>query len=50
MIVELASALGKKPVPSDDQLLAKMNGHLCRCCGYPNIVRAIRRAAAEARK
>ena len=50
MIVELASALGKKPVPSDDELLAKMNGHICRCCGYPNIVRAIRRAAAEARK
>jgi aerobic-type carbon monoxide dehydrogenase small subunit (CoxS/CutS family) len=50
MIVGLVGALSKKPIPSDDELLAKMNGHVCRCCGYPNIVRAIRRAAAEARK
>ena len=50
MIMGLAGALNKKPVPSDDALLVKMNGHLCRCCGYPNLIRAIRRAAAEARK
>lgn len=50
MIMGLAAALAKKPVPTDDELLARMNGHLCRCCGYPNLIKAIRRAAAEARK
>ena len=50
MIMGLVGALGKQPVPSDDELLSRMNGHLCRCCGYPNLVKAIRRAAAQARK
>jgi aerobic-type carbon monoxide dehydrogenase small subunit (CoxS/CutS family) len=50
MIMGLVGALGKKPVPSDEELLARMNGHICRCCGYPNLVKAIRRAAAEARR
>ena len=50
MIMGLVGALAQKPVPSDDELLKRMNGHICRCCGYPNIVNAIRRAAAQARK
>ena len=50
MIMGLAGLLEKKPVPSDDEILSRMQGHLCRCCGYPNIVKAIRRAAAQARK
>ena len=29
----------------EEEILSRMNGHLCRCCGYPNIVKAIRRAA-----
>jgi len=35
------SALEKKPVPGDDEILSRMQGHICRCCGYPNIVKAI---------
>jgi len=50
MIMGLVGALAQKPVPADDELLKHMNGHICRCCGYPNIIKAIRRAAAEARK
>lgn len=50
MILGLVSLLERKPVPSDDEILTRMDGHLCRCCGYPNIVKAIRRAAAQARK
>ncbi len=50
MIMGLVGALQQKPVPGDEELLARLNGHLCRCCGYPNIVKAIRRAAAQARK
>jgi aerobic-type carbon monoxide dehydrogenase small subunit (CoxS/CutS family) len=50
MIMGLVAALQLKPVPSDDAILTRMNEHICRCCGYPNIVKAIRRAAAQARK
>lgn len=50
MILGLVGALHAKPVPSDEELLTRMNRHICRCCGYPNIVKAIRRAAAQLRK
>lgn len=50
MIMGLVGALQQSPIPSDEDLLKRMNGHICRCCGYPNIVKAIRRAAAQARK
>ena len=50
MVLGLVALLNRKPIPSDAEILARMDGHLCRCCGYPNIVKAIRRAAAEARK
>jgi aerobic-type carbon monoxide dehydrogenase small subunit (CoxS/CutS family) len=50
MIMGLIGALQQKPVPSDQELLTRMDGHICRCCGYPNIVKAIHRAAAQARK
>src|SRR5262249_24466578 len=48
MIVGLVGLLNKKPIPTDAELLSRMEGHLCRCCGYPNIIKAIRRAAAQA--
>ena len=32
---------------SDDEIREYMSGNLCRCAAYPNIVRAIRLAAAE---
>jgi aerobic-type carbon monoxide dehydrogenase small subunit (CoxS/CutS family) len=50
MILGLVSLLERKPVPNDDEILSRMDEHLCRCCGYPNIVKAIRRAAAQARR
>ena len=49
MVMGLVSLLERKPLPSDDEILSRMHGHLCRCCGYPNLVKAIRRAAAQAR-
>ncbi|MBM3837776.1 MAG: (2Fe-2S)-binding protein [Verrucomicrobia bacterium] len=49
MIMGLAGLLAKRPVPSDQEILSRMERHLCRCCGYPSLVKAIRRAAAQAR-
>jgi len=50
MIMELAGVLNEKPIPPDAEILSRMEGHLCRCCGYPNILNAIRRSVAQARK
>ena len=33
------------PAPSDDEIRRGLSGNLCRCTGYQNIVRAVRRAS-----
>jgi aerobic-type carbon monoxide dehydrogenase small subunit (CoxS/CutS family) len=45
MIIQAAALLAKTPRPSDAQIKAGMNAHLCRCGTYNAIVRAIKRAA-----
>ncbi len=45
MIMSAAALLERNPRPTDGQIVEAMNGHLCRCCGYPKILVAIRRAA-----
>ncbi len=50
MIVEAAALLGRMRDPSEQQVAEAMEGHLCRCCAYGRIVRAVRRAAARGGK
>ena len=45
MIMAAADLLRENPDPSDDEIREGLEGHLCRCTGYENIVRAVRRAA-----
>lgn len=45
LIVKAAELLSKNPHPTERQIRAAMNGHLCRCGTYPRMIRAIRRAA-----
>lgn len=45
MILTAVALLEANPKPTTDEIVAAMNGNLCRCCGYPRIVAAIRRAA-----
>jgi aerobic-type carbon monoxide dehydrogenase small subunit (CoxS/CutS family) len=45
MAIKAAELLASTPDPSDAQIRAAMNGHLCRCGTYPRILAAIRRAA-----
>jgi aerobic-type carbon monoxide dehydrogenase small subunit (CoxS/CutS family) len=45
MILDTISLLKKNPDPSDEQIVEALNGHICRCCGYPKIVAAVHRAA-----
>lgn len=47
-IMQAASLLTKNPKPSREEIVAEMNGNICRCGTYGRIVRAIERAAEEA--
>ncbi len=38
--------LNRNPNPSDEEIKEGLDGNLCRCTGYVNIVRAVRAAAA----
>jgi aerobic carbon-monoxide dehydrogenase small subunit len=37
--------LARRPDPSDGEIAEALGGNLCRCTGYVNIVRSVRRAA-----
>ena len=45
MILAAADLLRENPQPSDYEIREGLEGNLCRCTGYENIVRAVRRAA-----
>jgi aerobic-type carbon monoxide dehydrogenase small subunit (CoxS/CutS family) len=45
MILRTVALLEAHPKPTDEQVLQALDGNLCRCCGYPRIVAAVRRAA-----
>lgn len=47
MIMAAADLLQQNPNPSDDEIRHGLEGNLCRCTGYENIVRAVRYAAEK---
>jgi aerobic-type carbon monoxide dehydrogenase small subunit (CoxS/CutS family) len=49
MIMGAHSLLAKNPKPTDSEVAQKMQGHICRCCVYPRIVKAIQSAAKTMR-
>ncbi|WP_022720400.1 (2Fe-2S)-binding protein [Rhodopseudomonas sp. B29] len=48
-IMQAASLLAANPNPSKDEVVAHMDGNLCRCMTYSRIQKAIMRAASEMR-
>ena len=46
-IMQAAELLAKTKKPTREQIVAHMDGNICRCGTYPRIVRAIQRAARE---
>jgi len=50
MIMTVAGLLQERPDPSDTEIRSVMEKHLCRCCGYPKIIKAVQRAAASHRR
>ncbi|HYG44837.1 MAG TPA: (2Fe-2S)-binding protein [Bordetella sp.] len=47
-IMGAVALLRNIPEPSDEQIEAVMNGHLCRCGTYPRVKAAVKRAASGA--
>jgi aerobic-type carbon monoxide dehydrogenase small subunit (CoxS/CutS family) len=44
MILTAVALLQSNPKPTREQIIAFMDGNICRCCNYAAIVRAIERA------
>ena len=45
MVMASLSLLDENPSPSDDEIRDGLEGNLCRCTGYQNIVAAVRQCA-----
>ena len=46
MVMSAVCLLSQQPKPSDEEISDALEGNLCRCTGYVNIVGAVRQAAA----
>ena len=49
MILATVDLLGEIPDPTDEEIREGIEGNLCRCTGYQNIVKAVRTAAEQMR-
>ena len=45
-IMQAAQLLNENSNPSDEQIIAHMNGNLCRCMAYTRIKKAVKKAAS----
>jgi aerobic carbon-monoxide dehydrogenase small subunit len=50
MIMTAFDLLQKNPAPTDEEIRRGIEGNLCRCTGYQNIVKAIHYAAEKMRE
>ena len=50
MILTACDLIAKNPMPSDAEIRHGLDGNLCRCTGYQNIVAAVREGAARMAK
>jgi carbon-monoxide dehydrogenase small subunit len=45
MIITVVDLLNNNPHPTDEEIRHGLEGNLCRCTGYQNIVEAVKHAA-----
>ncbi len=50
MIMGVVGLLRENSNPSEEEIKAGMQRHLCRCCDYPKLIKTIHRAAAAVRE
>jgi aerobic carbon-monoxide dehydrogenase small subunit len=48
MVLAAVSVLAENPTPSEDEIRLALEGNLCRCTGYHNIVKAVLAVAESA--
>jgi aerobic-type carbon monoxide dehydrogenase small subunit (CoxS/CutS family) len=48
MVLASVALLAATPKPTDEEILAALDRHVCRCGNYPRILKAVRRAAGIA--
>src|SRR6185503_6166721 len=48
LIMATVALLRRNPTPTTAEILTGLNGNLCRCCGYINVLKAVQRAALPA--
>jgi carbon-monoxide dehydrogenase small subunit len=49
MIMQSIDLLNNNPHPSEEEIRTGLEGNLCRCTGYQNIVKAVQQAAGGAK-
>ena len=47
MIMQSVALLEENPHPTEDEIRQGLEGNLCRCTGYHNIVKAVQQAAGQ---
>ena len=47
MVMSAVDLVNNHPNPSEETIRAELDGNLCRCTGYHNIVKAVKAAAAN---
>jgi carbon-monoxide dehydrogenase small subunit len=45
MVLAVVSLLSENPKPTESEIRLSLEGNLCRCTGYHNIVKAVQAAA-----
>jgi aerobic-type carbon monoxide dehydrogenase small subunit (CoxS/CutS family) len=49
MIMTTVALLREKPNPSREEIIEALDGNICRCCGYSNLLKAVESAAKRVR-
>jgi carbon-monoxide dehydrogenase small subunit len=47
MVMAAVDLLSENPDPTEQEIRDGLEGNLCRCTGYHNIVKAVQHAAAQ---
>jgi len=50
MIMSASALLARNPDPDEEEIRMALAGNICRCSGYHQIIRAVKRAAKELRE
>ena len=47
MLVSATALLERNPRPSDEEIRRALQGNICRCTGYWNIIKAVKAASGQ---